>query len=61
MITVKKRVVTFTGKDFKLLKAESKRLGISMQNVFTGMLWEYIMRKAREGVFNGKSKKRMEA
>ena len=61
MITIKKRVATFTGKDFKFLKAESKRLGMSMQNVFTGMLWEYIMRKAREEVFNGKSKKRMEA
>jgi hypothetical protein len=54
MIKVKGRICTFTGKDFKLLKKEAEALGLSMQDCFTGMLWEMLMLKAREGAFRGK-------
>ena len=45
-----KRVI-FNGKDAILLNNEAKRLGLSTQNLFTGLLWEYLMKKAREGLF----------
>lgn len=61
MIKVKGRIVTFTGKDLAFMKKDAKRLGLTPQNWFTGMLWEMVMRKAREGVFNGKNKKTMES
>ena len=55
MITVKGKRAIFTGKDEKMLKAEAKRLGLSIQTCFSGMMWEYLMREARKGTFkNGK-------
>ena len=56
MIKIKGRVVTFSGKDYLALRKISKRLGLSMQNVFTGMAWEYIMAKAQKGDFLAKAK-----
>jgi hypothetical protein len=57
MIKVKGRIVTFTGKDAIWLKRESKALGLSQQDFFTGMIWEALMRSAREGAFLEKAKK----
>lgn len=51
MITVKGRIAHFTGKDAKLLARHAKRLGLSEQDLFTGIMWEMILRQAREGVF----------
>jgi len=51
MITVRKRKVFFKGKDAVLMKKMAANLGMSEQDAFTGMLWEHIMRLAREGVF----------
>lgn len=55
MIKVRGAKAVFTGKDAELLKKHSIKLGLSEQDTFTGMLWEYIMKRAREGAF-----KRME-
>jgi hypothetical protein len=54
MIKIKGNVVTFTGKDGEVFKQSAKAVGMSPQNFFTGMIWEYIMKQAREGVFLGK-------
>jgi len=51
MIKTKGHKVTFSGEDLAILKRESKRLGLSPQNWFTGMLWEMVMREARNGAF----------
>jgi hypothetical protein len=51
VIKVKGKIATFTGKDAKHLKEAAADLGLSMQDVFTGMLWEHLMRCAREGFF----------
>lgn len=51
MITVRGRKVYFKGKDAKLMKGLAKDLGMSPQHTFTGLLWEHIMRLARQGVF----------
>lgn len=60
-IKVKGRTATFTGKDKVFMQTRSKELGLSAQDFFTGMLWELIMRKAREGSFNGKTSKSKKA
>jgi len=39
-----------------VVKKEAKQLGISPQEVFTGCLWETVMRIAREGAFLDKTK-----
>ena len=57
MIKVKGRIVTFTGKDLKNLKELAYKYGLSMQDMFTGVLWETIMRKARDGAFVHGNKK----
>jgi hypothetical protein len=57
MITVRKNKAYFTGKDKKWLEQESKDLGLSIQETFTGMMWEMIMREARKGVFLEKKAK----
>lgn len=55
MIKIKGHKVFFSGKDEKLMRQEAKELGLSVQDTFTGMLWEHLMRVARQGVFkNGK-------
>ena len=59
MIKVKGRVATFTGKDAKWLAKESKALGMSKQNFFTGIMWEAVMVRARAGDFLEKNKKRV--
>jgi len=51
MITVRGRRVYFKGKDEKMMKEMAANLGMSEQDAFTGLLWEHIMRLAREGVF----------
>lgn len=51
MIKICEKTAIFTGRDQKQLSAISKELGLSVQDTFTGMLWEFIMQKAREGVF----------
>lgn len=57
MITVKGKVATFTSKDWTLLKKGAKETGLSLQDYFTGITWEMIMRQARRGDFLVKSKK----
>lgn len=54
MIKIVKNKVYFTGKDYKWLIKISKELGLSPQNAFTGMCWEYVMKKARERKFHAK-------
>lgn len=56
-IKVKGRIVTFTGKDALFMTKEAKELGLSEQALFTGLLWEAVMRYARNGVFLEKIKK----
>lgn len=56
MIKVKGKIVTFTGKDAKWLERESKAVGMSRQDFFTGCMWEAIMRFARKGAFLEKAK-----
>ena len=51
MIKVKGRRVFFSGKDEKQIKQIAKDLGMSPQHAFTGMLWEHVMRCARQGLF----------
>jgi len=51
MINVKGNKIYLTGKDEQRVKEEAKRLGLSAQDLVTGLLWEMFMRKAREGVF----------
>lgn len=48
MIKVKGNKAIFTGKDAKLLRKTAKELKMTPQNVFTGMLWEFMMKHARE-------------
>lgn len=53
MIKVRKdgKTVDLTGKDQKFFANKAKEYGLSMQHVFTGMLWEAVMRMARQGYF----------
>ena len=57
MIIAKGNKVTFTGKEEKVLKREAKKLGLPIQTLFSGMMWEMVMREARKGVFLEKTKK----
>ena len=41
----------------KVLKREAKKLGLPIQTLFSGMMWEMVMREARKGVFLEKTKK----
>ena len=43
--------VSFTGPEAKQLKEIAKELGMSVQDTFTGLMWEYVMKEARKGVF----------
>lgn len=56
MITVRGKKVYFKGKDAKRMKQLAKDLGMSVQSAFTGLLWEQIMRFARQGVFKRRNK-----
>ena len=62
MIKVRKdgKTVDFTGKDYKVLMTESKNLGLTPQQFFSGIMWEHFMREARNGVFK-KAKKGQKA
>ena len=51
MIVIKGRKITFTHKHFRYLRSMSQHYGLTMRDTFTGLLWEHIMQKAREGVF----------
>ncbi len=51
MIKVCGKRAIFTGRDQKQLLDISKELGLSVQDTFTGMMWELVMKKAREGLF----------
>lgn len=53
MIKIKGRKAVFTGKDAKMIKSTAKSYGMSQQDVFTGVLWEYVMKCARERMFKG--------
>lgn len=48
---IKDNKVRFTGKDKKDFLKIAKDLGLSPQDTLTGMLWELIMREARNGKF----------
>lgn len=61
MIKVKGRKIRFTGKDYKILKHVSDDLGLSMQDVFTGLLWEGVTREAHKGTFLNEKKKEVVA
>jgi len=56
MVTVKGRKIFLNGKDLQLLKRGSKETGLSIQDFFTGICWEMVMRQARLGVFLVKNK-----
>ena len=56
MITIRKNKVYFKGKDSKQLKEIAEYLGLTPQEAFTGLMWEFIMREARNGTFT-KNKK----
>jgi hypothetical protein len=51
MITVRRNKVYFKGKDARTMKELALSLGMATQDAFTGLLWEAIMRFARQGVF----------
>ncbi len=51
MIKVKGNKVTFTENHALNFMAIAKDLGLTPQDLLTGLLWENIMRLAREGVF----------
>lgn len=48
MIKVRGNKVTFTGKDAVILNKEAKRLDMSPQHLFTGILWEYVLHLKRK-------------
>jgi hypothetical protein len=56
MIKVKGNKAIFSGKDRKDLIQISKDLGLSVQDTFTGMLWDMVMREALNGTFKKKEK-----
>lgn len=60
MITVRGRKVYFKSRDASRFKMAAAHLGLSEQDAFTGMLWEHIMRLAREGLFKDSKKWRAE-
>ena len=53
MIKVRKgnKIADFTGKDYKWLIKTAKSYGLTPQHLFTGMMWEMVMREARTGTF----------
>jgi hypothetical protein len=55
MIKVKGKQAIFTGKEAIQLKKLAKLYNLSIKDCFTGMMWEFVMRKAREGLFREKT------
>lgn len=51
MIKMQGRKMVFTGKEATLIKKHAKEVGMKVDHFVIGVLWEQIMRKAREGVF----------
>jgi hypothetical protein len=51
MITIRKQKVYFSGKDEVWLEETAASLGLSCQETFTGLMWEHLMRLARQGEF----------
>jgi len=60
MITVRRNRVYFKGKDAIRFQKAADYLGLTVQDAFTGMMWEHIMRLAREGRFRDSKKWRAE-
>jgi hypothetical protein len=57
MIKVKGNKVVLTGKDCTELSKAAKRVGLTVQNLLTGLLWCKIMELAKQGAFLEKTKK----
>ena len=55
-VKVKGLNVQLTGKDAKQVQEVADRYGMSVQDVFTGLMWEAVMNWARQGAFKGESK-----
>jgi hypothetical protein len=51
VIKIKGNKAIFTGRDAIQLKRLAKLYGLSVQTCFKGMMWEYFMKCAREGMF----------
>jgi hypothetical protein len=55
-VKVKGLDVKITGKDAVKLQEVADRYGMSVQDTFTGLMWEAVMNWARQGIFKGESK-----